>query len=130
MLILLAASLLAQSVPVYPGARLEPRRSAQLSQGARRVSVYLSGDPVMTVVRFYERRTGERAVPGANGRYAWEDLGLSVEPNTTGAGTTRSVILMVYEPPSVGDLEQPDSEAEGENPEISPPETPPRASEL
>jgi hypothetical protein len=134
MLLLLAA--LAQAptesqlgVPVYPGAHFEPRRSAVASQGIKRVYVFTTAAPLITVVRFYERRIGDRATSVTQGRYEWPDLGLKVEPDRT-PGAAGSVITIATAPPSLNDLEASDSETEGESPEIAPPETPPRPSEV
>ena len=134
MLLLLAA--LAQAptasqlgVPFYPGAHFETRRSAVASQGVKRVYVFTSGDPVITVVRFYERRIGDRATPMTQGGYEWPDLGLRIEPDRTPAAVG-TVITVATTPPSLNDLEASDSETEGESPEIAPPETPPRPSEV
>jgi hypothetical protein len=73
-----------------------------MSKGEQKFYVYVSDDSVISVVRFYERRTGKRAQKGSEGMYAiavrgempFPALGLTVQPNTMYGGSAKSVITI------------------------------------
>ena len=88
-------------LPVYPGATFDAQMSAGLSSGSDSFFVYVTGDPVATVVAFYQTKTGKRAQTLGEGDFAFFLNGdkraipdLTVQSNLVGPFAGKTVITI------------------------------------
>jgi len=90
-------------VPPYPGAWFDARNSAGMTQDDYPAWIFLTNDPVKTVVAFYEGRTGKKAQAAGQRAYILAlvgempipEHGVTVQPNTMFPGKYKTAVTIM-----------------------------------